>query len=350
MRNSASSRTSTLAAETPGAQTTNWRMWVCCFALMFCSWLSYVDRQVLAVLSPVILHDVGLTAQSYGELVAAFSIAYMIANPLWGSILDFVGLRKGMLAAVTIWTLASASHAWMAGFLGFAIARALLGLGEGATFPAGLRNAMDTLPPNYQSRGIAVAYSGGSLGAIVAPIVIVPVAQRFGWQAAFLVTGLLGVAWLARWCVVSRPPYLPKVVRRPQRFASLNPLERRFWALIASYSLGIVAIAPILYLSPLYLNRVLHFTQADLGKVLWIPPLGWELGYFFWGWVFDRYAAGQDRPVGMFLLLSVFAIPIGFTGVHANQRARPGALLLVYVHHRRIPDVGLADRRQGISQ
>jgi ACS family hexuronate transporter-like MFS transporter len=89
--------------------------------------------------------------------------------------------------------------------------------------------------------------------------------------------------------------------------------------LIASYSLGSVAIAPVLYLSPLYLNKVLNFSQSDLGKVLWIPPLGWEIGYFFWGWVFDRYAAKQDRPVFMFFLLAVLAIPFGFTGqVHSS--------------------------------
>jgi len=127
-------------------------MWVASVAMMLCSWLSYVDRQILAVLSPMILKDTGLTGQSYGEVVSAFSIAYMIANPLWGSVLDFVGVRIGMLVAVALWTVASTSHAWMAGFIGFAAARALLGLGEGATFPGGLRVAMDSLPPDRQSR------------------------------------------------------------------------------------------------------------------------------------------------------------------------------------------------------
>src|SRR6516162_3765621 len=120
----------------PARQAAGWRMWVASVAMMLCSWLSYVDRQILAVLSPLILRDTGLTAQSYGEVVSAFSIAYMIANPLWGSILDYIGMRTGMLVAVALWTVASTSHAWMAGFAGFLAARALLGLGEGATFRA----------------------------------------------------------------------------------------------------------------------------------------------------------------------------------------------------------------------
>src|SRR5580658_3299372 len=91
------------------------RMWVPVLVMMTCSWLSYIDRQALAVISPMVLKDTGLTAGDYADAVSAFSIAYMIGNPLWGSLLDFVGLRLGMLIAVGIWTVASASHAWMTG-------------------------------------------------------------------------------------------------------------------------------------------------------------------------------------------------------------------------------------------
>lgn len=278
---------------------------------MLCSWLSYVDRQILAVLSPTILHDVHLNAQSYGEIVAFFSIAYMIANPLWGAMLDYVGLRLGMMVAVAIWSIASASHAWMVGFAGFALCRGLLGLGEGATFPGGFRASIDSLPKDRQARGMAISYSGGSLGAIFAPVVVVPVAAAFGWRAGFLVTGGLGLLWIVLWAFVARPPMLPLPKEKP-KLASLNPLERRFWALIASYSLGSVAIGPVFYLSPLYLNHVMKLSQTDLGKVLWIPPLGWELGYFAWGWIFDRFAPGEDRPVSMFLLLAVCMLPFAF--------------------------------------
>jgi ACS family hexuronate transporter-like MFS transporter len=277
--------------------------------MMLCSWLSYTDRQILAVLSPMILRDTGLSAQSYGAVLSAFSIAYMIGNPLWGSILDYVGMRLGMLVAVAVWTVASTAHAWMAGFAGFAAVRALLGLGEGATFPGGLRASMDSLPPDRQTRGLAVSYSGGSMGAILASIVVLPIALRFGWRAAFLFSGLLGVTWLVLWTAVARPPYLPRPERRPRRMEAPNPFERRFWALVTSYALGAIAIGPVLYFSPLYLNRVIHVSEGDLRWVLPIPPLGWELGYFFWGWAADRFA-NVDRPVGMFLLLTICAVPV----------------------------------------
>ena len=98
---------------------------------MLSSLLSYVDRQVLAVLSPMILHDTGLSAQAYADALSAFSIFYMIGNPLFGSFLDFIGLRKGMFVAVSLRAIASTAHAWMSGFWGFAVARSVLGFGEG---------------------------------------------------------------------------------------------------------------------------------------------------------------------------------------------------------------------------
>ena len=282
---------------------------------MVCSWLSYVDRQILATLSVVILADTGLSTERYTEVVSAFSIAYMIGNPLWGSLLDYVGLRKGMLAAVAIWSVASASHSLVgrgaAAFLGFAAARALLGFGEGATFPGGFRTAMDSLPPDRQARGIAISYSGGSLGAIVTPFLVIPIAGRYGWRSAFLVTGALGFAWLALWAKVAQPPYLRLPERKPAKIIWPNFLERRFWALVCGYSLGAFALGPILYLSSLYLNRVFGVSQNDLKYYLWVPPAGWEAGYFFWGWAADRYARARIGPRGLFVLLTILGLPLG---------------------------------------
>src|SRR5678816_3315149 len=112
-----------------------------------------------------------------------------------------------MAIAVIIWTVASVSHAGLNGLIGFALARAVLGFGEGAAFPGALRTAAEALPANQRSRGMALGYSGASLGAIITPLLVRPVALRYGWQAAFLITGALGTAWLLLWLAVSRPPF-----------------------------------------------------------------------------------------------------------------------------------------------
>jgi ACS family hexuronate transporter-like MFS transporter len=284
-------------------------MWVAAGAISLCSWLSYVDRQTLAVLSPAILQDTHLSVQAYATAVSAFSFAYMIANPVWGTILDRIGLSVGMLVAVAIWTLASASHAWVTGFIGFAVARTVLGLGEGATYPGALRTAMDSLPADRQSRGMAVAYSGSTLGAIVTPLVVTPIFLAFGWRAAFLVTGGFGALWLFLWWAVARPPWLMP----PKRTAKLtwpNLKERRFWVLVAGMGLGGAPLGVILTLSPVYLSRVLHLTQLQLGQLLWIPTTGWGISYYFFGWVGDRYVGNDPRPVRLYLILAVLILPL----------------------------------------
>jgi ACS family hexuronate transporter-like MFS transporter len=295
--------------ETAARHAVGWRMWVAPFTIMLCTLLSYIDRQVLAVLSPMILAETGLSAASYTTAISVFSIAYMIGNPLWGSFLDYIGLRRGMVLSVAWWTLASTAHAWVSGFLGFAVARGFLGFGEGAVFPGALRTAVEALPVNRQSRGMALGYSGASLGALITPVIVTPLAIWLGWRVAFLLTGALGVAWILLWLVVAKAPFLPGTLGGAGGIEWPDVRDRRVWVVVSSFGLGGLALGVAAYLSPLYLNRVLGLSQEQLGYILWIPMLGWEIGYFFWGWVADRFAANEDRPVRIFVLLTALSLP-----------------------------------------
>jgi len=305
---------------------TAFQMWVPCIGMALCSWLAFVDRQVIAVLSPTIMAETGMSAQEFGRLVTFFFVAYTVGNPLWGSVLDYVGLRAGMLVAVAIWTAASASHALMGTFAGFAMARAVLGFGEGATFPGGLRTAVESLPAEMRARGIAASFSGGTIGAIVTPLIALPVAAAYGWRAAFVMTGLFGVTWLVLWTFIARAPFLPARTHQPARLAWPNPAERRFWMLVFSYALPAIAPGPIITLFQIYLNRELGVAQSDLRSILWMPPLAWGAGYFFWGWIADRFATNDPRPIGLFGLLTVCSLALGIAPLFASV---PAAIALM---------------------
>lgn len=280
--------------------------------MMLVSLISYIDRNTLALLAPTILKETGLNAEQYGWIISAFSIAYMIGNPVWGRVLDRAGIAFGMVAAVGFWTLASVSHVFAAGFWTFAIARAALGFGEGATFPGGLRTVVQTLPPSQQSRGIAVAYSGGALGAVVTPILVTPIAQAWGWRGAFWFTGLIGSLWIAMWLIVGRRESIRRRAALSTSTAA-HPSFRnpRLWAYMLLYALGCLPLAFVLYGSSIYLGKGLGLSQSTIGKLLWIPPLGWEIGYFFWGWVVDRLGLRESgRFRGIFILLTVLSLPL----------------------------------------
>jgi len=285
-------------------------LWLPAATMLLVSLISYIDRNTLALLAPTILKDTGLSAEQYGFIISAFSIAYMAGNPLWGRWLDRFGVRLGMMVAVGLWSLASAGHALAAGFAGFALARATLGFGEGATFPGALSVVTRTLPPGLRARGVAVAFSGGSLGSVVTPLIVTPIALAWGWRAAFLFTGLLGLAWLAIWQFISRRPEI--VAPRPKETSTEarrpRPGDPRLWSFMLAYALGALPLALVIYAAALYLNRVLGASQSLIGKVLWIPPLGWEIGYFFWGWLSDRLPSdGNARLSGLGKMMGIAA-------------------------------------------
>jgi len=296
-------------------------LWWPSMVMMLGTLLAYLDRQVLALLSPLILADTHMSAQAYTETISAFSFAYMFSTFIWGPLLDRIGLRMGMLISLSIWMVASASHSLVSTFIGFAVARAVLGIGEGSAFPGGFRVAMDSLPPIKQARGIALTYSGSSIGSILAPLIFTPVAAAYGWRPAFLVTPVLALIWLVIWRTTVNPA---KFLNHERSFKLVfpNPLELRFWSLVASYALGALPVGAISYLSALYLSRVFHLSTKELGYVLWIPPAGLELGYFFWGWISDRFAPSHPRPTLLIGIMALLCLPLAaITQFHSTAAA-----------------------------
>jgi ACS family hexuronate transporter-like MFS transporter len=272
--------------------------WIPVMAMQMVSLVSFIDRNTLSLLAPAILRETHLSGEQYGYIISAFSVAYMIGNPIWGWILDRFGLRVGMGCAVLSWTVASISHAFANGFWGFAAARATLGFGEGATFPGGLRTATQTLPIEKRGRGTAIAYSGGALGAIVTPIVMTPVYLWWGWRAAFWFTGCIGLGWLAMWTLVSRRRDLAcRHEHRQTKIPAFRLRDPRLWGFVSAYALGALPMGFVIYDAAIYLSQALGKSQTVIGKVLWIPPLGWEIGYFFWGWIADRLVRSGMSPL-----------------------------------------------------
>lgn len=278
--------------------------------MLLVSLISYIDRNTLAILAPTMNRELGLNNQQYGWVVTGFSLAYMLGSPLWGIWLDRFGLLRAMSVAVAFWTLASLSHVAAAGFLSLAAARIALGFGEGATFPGGLRTAVQTLPPSLRAKGLAIAFSGGSLGAIVTPLIVNPIFQRWGWPAAFWFTGAIGLAWILLWQLVARRPSFatasPSLAAPDHAPAAPRPGFRNplFWGFSALYAFGCLPLGFILYFGALYLGR-LGLTQGEINRLIWLPPLGWEIGYFFWGWFTDRHRENLSFVIRLLVLLGL---------------------------------------------
>jgi MFS transporter, ACS family, hexuronate transporter len=147
---------------------------------------------------------------------------------------------------------------------------------------------------------------------VVTPLIVTPIAALWGWRGAFWFTGAVGVAWLLVWSVISRREDMRSTASRGTAATDIRWSDKRVWAFMFAYSLGGFPLAFVLYQSALYLSRHLEMSQADVGKVLWLPPLGWEVGYFFWGWLTDtslkRWSA---TPLGVYRGLMGAAMLLG---------------------------------------
>jgi ACS family hexuronate transporter-like MFS transporter len=170
---------------------------------------------------------------------------------------------------------------------------------------------------------MALTFSGGSAGAILTPIIMTPVAVAWGWRAAFWFTGLLGALWVLWWLVLSRRADVRKIESFEQEPAPAAGKPRlndpRFWAYLLSYSLGALPLGFVVYSASLYLSRALGVTQKTIGAVLWIPPLGSEIGVFFWGWLADRmarkHASRLDVVRRLLLVTMLLSLPLAATGI-----------------------------------
>lgn len=116
------------------ARTASRYRWTVCALLFFATVINYMDRQILGLLAPLLQHDIGWTQIQYGRIVIAFSAFYAVGLLCFGRIVDWLGTRLSYALAMFVWSLAAMLHAAVGSVMGFAMVRALLGIGEGGNF------------------------------------------------------------------------------------------------------------------------------------------------------------------------------------------------------------------------
>src|SRR5262249_21167819 len=206
----------TAAPGRPGRGAAGSFRWVICALLFFATTINYVDRGILGVLAPTLQSEIGWTDTQYGDINAAFSTAYALGFLVVGRFIDRVGTRIGYMVSLVVWSLAAAGHALARTPFGFGVARFLLGFGEAGNFPAAVKTTAEWSPRRERALATGIFNAGSNVGAIIAPLVVPVLALTWGWQAAFLATGLIGLVWVAFW--------LP-LYDRPERHPRVSPQE-----------------------------------------------------------------------------------------------------------------------------
>ncbi len=169
--------------------------------------INYIDRQTLSVLAPYLKTEFQWTNSDFAWILIAFRVAYAVGQTIAGRIVDRLGTRRGLSLAVVWYSVAAMATSMAVGFRSFCAFRFALGLGEAANWPGATKAVAEWFPRRESGWAVALFDSGSSIGAALAPFIVLGLFQAFGsWRPAFLITGTLGFAWLILFLWLYRRP------------------------------------------------------------------------------------------------------------------------------------------------
>lgn len=175
--------------------------------LLFCATtINYIDRQVIGLLKPILQADLGWDEADFGFIITIFNTAYAVGMIIGGRMLDKFGTRIGYTLTILVWSIGGMLHAAVRSVAGFAVMRAILGIGEAGNFPAAVKTTAEWFPKRDRAFATGVFNSGSTIGAIVAPFIVAVISEMWGWQWAFIITGAAGFVWIVAWLLLYDAP------------------------------------------------------------------------------------------------------------------------------------------------
>lgn len=327
--------------------------WQMCALLFFATTINYLDRQVLGLLKPLLEQQFDWSETDYSYLVVAFQASYALGLLLFGKLIDRLGTKLGYALCIVVWSLAAIGHAAAHSTFSFLIMRALLGLGESGNFPAAIKAVSEWFPRKERALAVGILTSGTSVGAILAPACVPWLAASYGWQAAFIVTGLTGFVWLLCWQWLYRSPARHTRIS-PAELAHINadaepqPTQQIKWRALLGlratwvFVVGKFLTDPIwwfmLFWLPSYFSSRFALDLKHLGLPLMIVYCATSIGSVAGGWLSSRligrgWSVNKARARAM-LIMAALALPIGFSSYVDNLWVMVGLLSLAAAAHQ----------------
>ncbi len=295
--------------------------------------LNYIDRQTLSALAPTIQKDLGMTDSDYANIVNIFLIAYTIAYIISGRIVDKIGTRTGTMIFVIWWSVSNMLTAAARGMTSLGAYRFMLGLGEAGIWPAASKAVSEWFPAKQRAFAIGLYTMGATIGATVAPYVVIPLAtysyadqlpavanwlgQGTGWRLAFIITGFVGLLWIVPWLLIYRTPRKSKLITKQEldyieqddeanKTDAAKTDETWSWKKVLTYRgtwlllLARLLTDPVWYFFqfwfPKYLSSERNLSQDAL-KITWVIYAAAGVGSLFGGWLSGRFIKNGKQAV-----------------------------------------------------
>lgn len=297
--------------------------WLIAGLLLAVTLINYADRLTVSVLVGEIRRGLDLSEADYSQIVSIFLAAYAVMYGVSGYWLDRLGTRVGMAVFVCFWSLCQILHGLAVGKWSFAACRFGLGLAEPGSFPAATKAIGEWFPARQRAIGVGIFNTGSVIGASVSAPLVATLALHFGWRAAFVLTGAVGLIWLALWLTIYETPGRNRWLS-PQEAGELDPpapaaaaagaqpnwldvlTSRPGFMLVLARFLTDPVIYFVMFWLPAYLEKERGFSLKMIGDRVWIPWAVGGAGYLLGGWLSGRllragWKLGRSRKLAMTL-------------------------------------------------
>ena len=295
------------------------RRWVILGFLLAITVINFIDRQTVSILAPIIRQIFHLSNEAYGNVVAAFQFGMMSGELPMGWVMDRWGCRLGLSVAVLWWSAATGAQAFVRSGTQLGLTRFWMGTSECGNYSGGMKVVSEIFPVKERTLAIGIFNSGSVIGAVLAPPLIVFLAHRYGFRAAFLFPASLGLLWAVAWWFTYRTLPAPAAEHKSAE-VSLSLLLRQapaWGTMLCRFFVGPV-VQFYWYWLPSYLYSARHMSMLEIGALSWIPYFLGGMGGVAGGWAAAAlHKAGASnykvRTVTMYsssiLCLASLAVP-----------------------------------------
>lgn len=295
-----------MTASKPRHIVKNLRWWILVLFLLGVT-VNYITRNSLGILAPELKSNLGITTEQYSWIVGAFQLAYTLFQPLCGWLIDVIGLKLGFMICAGLWAQACLMHAGAGNWVHLALLRFFMGGAEAAAPPANAKTIGEWFPKSERPIAAGWAGVGFSIGAMLAPPIIYFAHASFGWQGAFMFTGILAMLWVVLWWAFyhnpDKHPNLSKAeldfIRQdneapPVKLPFLTALKtvgknKRFYGIAIPAFMAEPAWAVMSFWVPLYLSKTYGMDLKQIALFAWLPFLAADLGSIASGYLTKLY-------------------------------------------------------------
>lgn len=265
-----------------------WLMIVFCF---FAIAINYIDRINLAIAAPHIKADLGLDDTSMGLILGAFFWTYALMQIPSGRLIDRLGARTGLALAVGWWSLFTVITSFGKGFTSLFAARLALGIGEAGGNPGCVKVVYSWFAKKQRATASGIFDAGPRAGSALALPLVAWLISSWGWETSFMVTGALGLVWVAVWLLFYREPEEMKGLDEKERQNLLEDRgastthsngkielwslfrHRNVWGMMIGFFCMNFATYFFVTWFPTYLTMAHGFSLKELGTLGAIPAL-----------------------------------------------------------------------------